>query len=74
MIPAVPRSRISTASARTACNCGHAGIQPIDLISLFWTQTPVLTTFRTCTFWELFGAGQLVSRAALIWYARNLRD
>ena len=35
MIPAVPRSCISTASARTACNCGHAGIQPIDLISLF---------------------------------------
>jgi hypothetical protein len=35
MIPAVPRSCISTASARTACNCGHAGIQPIDLSSLF---------------------------------------
>ena len=74
MIPAVPRSCISTASARTACNCGHAGIQPIDLISLFLDAKASLNYIQNLHFWELFGAGQLVSRAALIWYARNLRD
>ena len=52
MIPAVPRSCILTASARTACNRGHTGIQPIDVISLFLDANASLNYIQNSHVWS----------------------